>query len=376
MRRAPTMIAAHALHPLHRMKIGLVRRGFSDVGGAEAYLLRFAEAARAAGHEPVLICGTEWPDNVWPHEMVKIAGRGPEDFADHLEDRKESKTWDALFSLERVWSCDVFRAGDGVHASWLERRHQFEPAWRGWFRDLQRKHREILELECALFTGGARRVIANSQMVKDEIIRFYGTAADHVHVVHNGVPLRDPEPGAREKWRANLGLGPADYVALFAGSGWDRKGLRHAVAAVNALKTPATLLVAGRDEARGKPASARVHFLGAVPGAQMPGVYAAADVFILPTLYDPFSNACIEAMAAGLPVITTTANGFAEIIEHRVEGDAVAPGDVGALHSALESWADPARRGGIRPRLVEKARGFSMRRNLERTLEVITAAVP
>ena len=267
------------------MKIGLVRRGYSATGGAEAYLFRFANAARAAGHEPVLICGSEWPREVWPHESVVVAGKTPEEFADRLEDRRASGGWDVLFSLDRVWACDVYRAGDGVHSAWLARRRQFEPAWRGWFRNLQRKHREILELECALFTGGAHRVIANSQMVKDEIIRIYGTPAEHVHVVHNGVPIHAAEPGAREKVRAELGLAPAEYVALFAGTGWDRKGLSHAIAAVNEIKSPITLLVAGRGETRGLPRSDRVRFLGALPGEKLRAVLAAADVFLLPTLY-------------------------------------------------------------------------------------------
>ena len=356
------------------MRIGLVRRGYSASGGAEAYLFRFAAAACAAGHEPVLICGGEWPDGVWPHDRIVVAGKTPEEFAERLEDRRASGGWDVLFSLERVWACDVYRAGDGVHAAWLERRRQFEPAWRGWFRNLQRKHREILELECALFTGGARRVIANSQMVKDEIIRFYGTPPEHVHVVHNGVPIHAADPGAREKIRAELGLAPSEYVALFAGSGWDRKGLRHAIVAVNALKIPATLLVAGRGESRGLPSSDRVRFLGALPGEKLRAVLAAADVFLLPTIYDPFSNACIEALAAGLPVITTTANGFAEIIAPGVDGDAVASGDTRALAAALASWADPARREAVRPRLIEKAARCSVEENFARTLEVISAA--
>ncbi len=356
------------------MRIGLVRRGYSASGGAEAYLLRFAAAARAAGHEPVLICGAEWPEGAWPHERVVVAGKTPEGFADRLEDRRESGGWDVLFSLERVWACDVYRAGDGVHAAWLERRREFEPPWRGWFRSLQRKHREILELECALFTGGARRVIANSQMVKDEIIRFYGTAAEQVHVVHNGVPTHAAEPGAREALRAELGIAPQEFVALFAGTGWDRKGLRYAIAAVKALKNPVTLLVAGRGDQRGLPKSGRVKFLGALPGERLRAVMAAADVFILPTLYDPFSNACIEALAAGLPVITTTANGFSEILEPGVHGDAVAPGDTRALATALAAWADPQRREAVRPRLLEKAARCSVEENLARTLEVITAA--
>ena len=357
------------------MKIGLVRRGYSASGGAEAYLFRFAEAARAAGHEPVLICGTDWPEGVWPHERICVAGKTPEDFADRLEERRGSGGWDVLFSLERVWGCDVYRAGDGVHAAWLERRTKFESAWKRWFRLLQRKHREILELECALFTGGARRIIANSRMVKDEIITHYGTPAEHVHVIHNGVPASGADAGVRETVRRELGIPTDEFTALFAGSGWERKGLRHAIEAMNALKIPARLLVAGRGDSRGLPVSSRVNFLGPLASERLAAMLAAADVFVLPTLYDPFSNACIEALAAGLPVITTTANGFAEIIEAGVEGDAVAPGNVKALSAALAAWADPQRRANVKPRLLEKAAGHSVGQNLTRTLEVITAAV-
>ena len=334
------------------MRIGLVRRGYSASGGAEAYLFRFAEAAHAAGHEPVLICGTEWPQGVWRHEQVCVAGRTPEDFAVRLAERRGSGGWDVLFSLERVWGCDVYRAGDGVHAAWQERRGQFESAWKRWLRLLQRKHREILEIECALFTGGARRIIANSQMVKDEIIAHFGTTPEHVHVIHNGVPASAADPAMRGAVRKELGIPEDEFVALFAGSGWERKGLRHAIEAVNALKIPARLLVAGRGDPRGLPASSRVTFLGPLASARL-----------------------VAMLAAGLPVITTTANGFSEIIEAGVEGEVVAPGDVKALTAALVAWADPHRRENVRPRLLALALRHSVGENLARTLEVITAAV-
>ena len=358
-----------------QMRIGLARRGYSASGGAEAYLVRFANAARDAGHEPVLISDNEWPQEVWCHTQVRVAGRTPEDFADKLAERRPGGGWDVLFSLERVWGCDVYRAGDGVHASWLQRRRQFEPAWKSWFRVLARKHREILELECALFTGGARHIIVNSRMVKEEIAGLFGTPQESLHVIHNGVPPSPRNPGVRESVRREFVLAPEELAVLFAGSGWERKGLRHAIQAVNALKIPATLLVAGRGESRGLPASNRVRYLGPLASARMDAVLSASDVFLLPTFYDPFSNACIEALAAGLPVITTTANGFAEIITPGVEGEVVAPGDMKALTAALAKWADPARRTSVRPRLLEIAGEHSVERNLAETLAVITGAI-
>lgn len=360
---------------LPQMKIGFVRRGYSPTGGAEAYLRRFAAEARAAGHECVLFTGDEWPQDAWPGERVRIAGRDPRAFADALEAARPGERCDFLLSLERVWKCDAYRAGDGVHAAWLERRAKFEPFWKPLARRFNAKHHALLEIERALFGGnGARVVIANSAMVRGEIVGHFGYPEDRIHVVHNGVPPFSAPPGARAEVRRELGLDPFDYVLLFAGTGWERKGLRYAVEAMNAAKlSRPTLLVAGRGNPKSLPSSTRVRHLG--PVKEMARVFAAADAFLLPTLYEPFSNACLEALAAGLPVITTTANGFAEIIESGVEGDIVAdPADTDALARAIERWAVPARRAAVRDRLSAKGAKFSIEENVRRTLAIIEEA--
>lgn len=220
----------------------------------------------------------------------------------------------------------------------------------------------------------AGTVIANSQLVKDEIVASYGYPAERIHVIHNGVPMGMPEDEAavaRREVRAELGLGEEEYVLLFAGSGWERKGLRYAIEAVNEISSDRpTLLVAGSGKQRGMPASTRTRYLGPVQGLSR--YLAAADVFVLPTLYDPFSNACLEAMVAGLPVITTQANGFAEVMEAGVDGDALAdPTDTLALTRAYERWGDPERRAGVRRRLRAKADQFTMDENVRRTVEVL-----
>ena len=356
------------------MKIGLVRRGYSRTGGAEAYLRRFAEAAVAAGHECVLF-SEQWPRMAWPFAHVQIVSDSPKKFADALVAARAQDECDFLFSLERIHTCDAYRAGDGVHAEWLERRARFEPFWKPWLRQYNAKHRETLALEKHLFgSDGARLVIANSRMVQREIEQHFGYPAERVHVVHNGVPPFTIAPAARLETRRELGLRDDDFAVLFAGSGWERKGLRFAIEAMNAARLPhATLLVAGRGRERGLPRSGCVRFLGAVK--DMPRYLAAADAFILPTLYDPFSNACLEALASGLPVITTAHNGFAEIIEPGVEGEVVAqPDDIAALVGALEKWSDPARRAAIRPRLLALGAQFSIAENVRQTHAIIERA--
>ena len=358
------------------MKIGLVRRGYSRTGGAEAYLRRFAEAAIEAGHKCVLYTTPDWPATEWPGTIERLENApGPKAFARQLRGACAEYMCDVLFSLERVYACDVYRAGDGVHAAWLQRRADFEPRWKGWLRAFNGKHRELLELEDRLFRGGGtEHVIVNSKMVGDEIVQRFGYPAGRIHVVHNGVPPFIVPPEAREQTRRELGLRDEDFAVLFAGSGWERKGLRFAIEAMNAARLPnATLLVAGRGNERGLPRSERGRFLG--PVKDMPRYLAAADAFILPTLYDPFSNACLEALAAGLPVITTAHNGFAEIIEPGVAGEIVAqPDDIAALAAALEKWSDPARRAAIRPRLLALGAQFSIAENVRQTLAIIETA--
>ncbi|MBV9490708.1 MAG: glycosyltransferase family 4 protein, partial [Verrucomicrobia bacterium] len=113
-----------------------------------------------------------------------------------------------------------------------------------------------------------------------------------------------------------------------------------------------------------------VRFLG--PVTDMHSLYGAADVFVLPTIYDPFSNACLEAASAGLPVITTAANGFAEIMRPGVHGEVLAdPRDVPALRAAIAKWLDPTLRADAREACVDLARRHSLQANVERTLALL-----
>ncbi len=355
------------------MKIGLVRRGYSRTGGAEAYLRRFAEAAVTAGHSAVLL-SEQWPRAEWPFEHIRIGSDSPGRFADALLKLQPRNKYDFLFSLERIWTCDAYRAGDGVHAAWLAQRARFEPPWKRWFRRFSAKHRETLALEKHLFSsGGARQVIANSRMAQREIEQHFSYPSKKIHVVHNGVPPFEIAPEIRATRRHELGLRDDDYVLLFAGSGWERKGLHFAVEAVNAARANrVTLIVAGRGNSSAMPPSTRVRYLG--PVKEMPPLLAAADAFILPTLYEPFSNACLEAVAAGLPVITTAFNGFAEIIESGVEGEVIAqPNDIIALSTAIDRWGERERRDTIRPRLVALGARYSIEENFRQTLALIEA---
>jgi UDP-glucose:(heptosyl)LPS alpha-1,3-glucosyltransferase len=357
--------------PSERLNVGFVRRGFSPSGGAEAYLRRVAGALVAAGHEVTLFTTADWPDKEWAlGRIIRVRADDPIAFADELERSHPRKHCDLVVSLERIWRCDFFRAGDGVHRAWLDRRAQFQKPLQRIGRLFNRKHDVILRLEKALLgEGGARRVIANSAMVRDEIVRYYGFARDAIDVIPNGVRVSEfgPAPLKHARARTQLRIGTDEIAALFLGSGWERKGLRFALTAIE--KTRVRLLVAGRGNQR-KYRSGNVTFLGEMEDVRLP--LAAADIFILPTIYDPFSNASLEAMAAGLPVITTRANGCSEIVEPKVHGTIVERADdIDGLSQALHFWSDESRRLAARPALLERATQFDLSRNVDHTLHVL-----
>jgi UDP-glucose:(heptosyl)LPS alpha-1,3-glucosyltransferase len=354
------------------MNIVLVRRGYSRTGGAENYLKRLGRALVERGNGTKLYTTEEWPEAEWPYgPLIRFKASTPWDFAQEIQ--RSQKPGEILFSLDRVFACDCYRAGDGVHRAWLERRIAYEPAWRSRFRFLNPKHRQILELEQSLFgRAGAKKVIANSKLVKNEIIREFGYSSDDIILIYNGLPPVEPKakscirPELRREWE----LREEEIAVLFAGSGWERKGLIYAIEAARQIKDEnIRLLIAGSGT---KPASVpkNVRFLG--PVADMPSLYAVSDLFILPTIYDPFSNACLEALSFGMPVITTASNGFAEIVESGIHGQIIdRPNDTGAIRKAIEDWSKPDRRQAAKQRCLDLARQFSMDGNVEQTLKVL-----
>ncbi len=417
------------------MRLALVRRGWSPTGGAEAFLRRFAAAHRATGGEAILYTTRAWPEDQWPADWGPrrvLPGRTPREFADALRAARPERDADRVFSLERVWECNGYRAGDGVHAAWLRRRALLEPRWRNALHRFNPKHRQILALERALFVhGGAGRIVVNSKMVADEITAHYGADPGRIRLIYNGLPASafgTPVPPLRSRlamdpaapldsvplctvmlarrgrpmeWMGEEEPDPSKHslpvasgappptsgfsrpathpssgrlTILFAGTGWARKGLGWAIRAVDRLPASldARLLVAGRGDPSHFPRSGRVTYVGSADAARMRALRAESDLFLLPTLYDPFSNACLEALAAGLPVVTSRWNGFAEVLPPGLAGSAVDDAtDVDALTDALETWAGHARDPRTRAAARRAAAEFTIEKTVSHTLAAL-----
>jgi UDP-glucose:(heptosyl)LPS alpha-1,3-glucosyltransferase len=257
-------------------------------------------------------------------------------FARRVRAIVESGEFDLVQSHERIPGCHVYRAGDGVHATWLEQRARVQSPLARLFTALHPWQRYICAVEAAMFRHPAlRAVICNSQMVRDDIARRFGVAAERLHVIHNGVDTGHFHPGLREQHREalriELGIPRLAPLVLFVGSGFERKGLPQLIEAMAGLEG-VHLLVVGKDrhevrartQAQRLGIAARVHFAGGQQDVRP--YYGAADVFALPTLYDPFPNAALEALACGLPVLTSTGSGAAELLD----------GDCGRVTDALD----------------------------------------
>jgi UDP-glucose:(heptosyl)LPS alpha-1,3-glucosyltransferase len=174
--------------------------------------------------------------------------------------------------------------------------------------------------------------------------------------------------GEREATRELWGVEPDEFLLFFAGSGWERKGLRFLLKALIELRNPRVkLVVAGKGNWPWK-VPGNVIYAGMMENLE--DAYAASDLFVVPTIYDPSANVCFEALAAGLPVVTSAFNGAAEVIEAGVNGTVVAdPSDVEGLVAAIKFWKE---RPDARP--VPVKADLSLERNVRETLEVLMLA--
>lgn len=378
------------------MKLALIRRQYSATGGAELYLQRLLRALGDAGHELHLFA-ERWqdaPPGVVAHPITLSASRAarPLAFAQAIEREVPFQTFDCVLSFERTLRQDVYRAGDGVHRVWLEQRRRFAPWWRRPFIGWGQFHKNVMALEAQTFDPArTRRVIVNSNQVKQEILKHFSFPEDRIHLIRNGVDLDRYRNGDRAATRARFGFSEHDFVLLFVGSGWERKGLSYLLHAVDRFgirqgveilekelrggTTPPSrlsrvnikLLVVGKGK---RPYLTSEDYVFAGSMADVENAYAAADLFVFLPIYEPSANVVVEALAAGLPVITSIQNGASELIQEGVNGSVLPdPSDIDAVVDAIGFWS--SQRFLARPAETESLR---LERNVAETVKVLELA--
>ncbi|HZV53748.1 MAG TPA: glycosyltransferase family 4 protein [Rhodocyclaceae bacterium] len=341
------------------MKLALVRQQYTPFGGAERFVERALAALRAQGTD-VTIIARNWHDEAG-HGFLRcnpfFLGRTWRDagFAHCVQRIIGSGRFDLVQSHERIPGCHVYRAGDGVHATWLELRAKARGGMTKLATALLPWHRYTQTAETALFRHpDLRAVICNSRMVRDDIADRFGVATEKLHVIYNGVDLDDFHPRLREVHRGEvrqmLGISDSSPVILFVGSGFERKGIPTLLHALARMKhRDALLLIVGRDRkekdmrllANKLGVADRVHFLGGRKDVRP--FYGAADCFALPTIYDPMPNAALEALACGLPVVTSSTCGAAELLQPGENGFVCEAMDRERLAEHLDTLTGPGR---------------------------------
>lgn len=253
-------------------------------------------------------------------------------------------------------------ASQGVRLTWRQR------LFRRLVTGLERR---------ALTQPATRRVIAVSGRVRTDLARWYGRA-DGVDVVYHGTDTATFHPDNRGRYRAAVrsaaGIPDDRFVALYVGD--LKKGAEAAIRAAAAAPGVTLLILSGSDAAPYRAAAEREKVADRVVfhphSKRVETFFAAADAFVFPTVYDPFGLVITEAMASGLPVVTSRAAGAAELIDDGVSGLLTGePWDVPALAAHLGRLRDDP---GLRDRLGAAARGrvepLTWDRTAEQTLAV------
>lgn len=357
------------------MKLALIRRQYSATGGAELYVQRLLAALTAAGHETHLFA-EKWQGQAKDVQFHAVRVEGsradrPLRFAEHVNAALQQEKFDCVFSLERTLRQDVYRAGDGLHRVWLERRKQFAPWWKRLLVGTGAFHRNMLELEARTFDPeNTRHIIVNSEMVRGEIARHFPSfPQERVHLVRNGVDVSRFQNADRSAARLRFGLKDDDFVLVFVGSGWERKGLPWLLQfmAARCDDPSLKLLVVTRDRLRGR-IPPNVVLTGPLSDVEV--AYAAADVLTFLPIYEPCSNVVTEALAAGIPAITTSFNGASELIDPGVNGHVLDdPRDFATLGQCINHWRALGSTGPVKTRWP-----LDLETNVRQTMRVLELA--
>ncbi len=368
------------------MRVALVvERLAPSGGGVEAAAWQTATALANAGESVHVLCREHAgrPDGVavieirasalWqPWRVSAFSRRTGRALA------RASETFDVVHSFARTAAQDVYRAGAGRHLDFMRSTHGRAAG----LRRVSPRHAVALAADRRIFRDTRQWIQCPSRRVRDEITAGAGVDPERTVVIPNGVDTTRFRPGCDDASQAIRAAHAraGETVWLLAGSGGRRKGFDLAIRALARARGHDTVLwVSGRDApgpwralAQRSGVASRVRWLGA--RTDMPDVLRAADGLLLPTRYDPFANASLEAAACGLPVVSTRQNGAMEVIDDG--GLAVDdPEDTGALARALDDLADPAARAAMGERARKRALVADWTSHAERLRELYGAVI-
>jgi UDP-glucose:(heptosyl)LPS alpha-1,3-glucosyltransferase len=340
-------------------KIYLIREKSSKFGGAEVYLSRLSKALGDNGIEHQIV------NSIFPKFLPSWLRIILFNLQACLT--KKNKLY---FSLERIVCPDVYRAGDGVHKVFLtvESKSKLNPL-----------HPVYLFLEKRCFNN-AKRIIANSHMIKDEIVNAYDINPEKIDVVYNGVASKMVDyQGSFNRLSKEFNIERNTPILLYVGSGFKRKGVEEFLEIIAKLKTEnIQVFIIGKEKnleyykqlSKDLRIDKKVIFTG--PRSDVDDFYIISDIFLFPTRYEPFSNVLLEAMSFENAVFTTKQNGAHEILEDEYimsnSRDFSVAGKIDALLEDVEALSAIKQVNNL------KANELSIELNMQKTIEIIKEA--
>jgi UDP-glucose:(heptosyl)LPS alpha-1,3-glucosyltransferase len=371
------------------MKIAIIRSEVSySKGGAERYAANLCRELCDLGHE-VWVLAEILGSDVHPainHVPIQVS---------HISSSQRNRSFhrnaqaavahlkpDQTIALSRTYPSDAFRVSDPLHCFWMGIRYPGKI--RRFLEGLNPRHRTILQMERAILDpANTRTIVTNSKLSKKLIAEFYPNyPQDRIHVIYNGVDHTQFSADTTLRDRQTLQL-------LFVGQDFKRKGLGAVIAGLaGALKKgcDCRLRVIGRDDAapyreqaKRLGVSSRIDFSG--PTKAIQDAYREADLFVFPSLYDPFANVVLESLACGTPVITTSTNGSAEIIEEGRNGYVIsgesgpAPEDI-AQCIACFCQLDHSERQRMRHLSYDASQRYSILANAQQMIDSCSESNP
>ncbi|MFZ0566278.1 MAG: glycosyltransferase family 4 protein [Chlamydiales bacterium] len=305
-------------------KIALLKSRLHHRGGLEKYTLRLAAAFADRGCEVTLLTtGPQFSHQSF--EAISVAKDSKFSLAHVYRFKTRCEKWlrthryDAVFGMEAISRPTHYRAGNGVHAVYLKQRRLTESPFKRASFTINPFHNLLLQNEKKLFENPElKQLFANSKMVQREILDTYKTAAHKICVVHNGVEWHEKQCDFEAGFHS---VKKRPFELLFVGNDYQRKGLPFLLKGLAQLPSyDFKLTVVGRDKkvdryqkmAEKLKLEKKIRFMGSQ--SSLTPFYQSADALVIPSLYDPFANVTLEALAMGLFVISSPFNGGSEVL--------------------------------------------------------------
>lgn len=368
-------------------------------GGAETYIADLARRLAQDNHE-VHVFACDWDAEALPaslayHPLPRPRGPRlwrPWRFALTCERALESHPDLVSIGFNKTWGQDVLCPLGGLHAASAEhniRKHRgtFSRLIARLVKGLDLAHWSYMLLEHRQYLGSRPPlIVANSDMVRGHFHEHYAIDPEDVRVIRSAIdPGRFAAPDRlkrRLEWRQAWGIDPDETVALMVAMNYRLKGLEPLLHAVKLLagRDRFRLLVAGNPRmgryerlAQRLGIADRVCFLG--PCRDVQNCYFAADFLVHPTFYDPCSLVVLEALACGLPVITSKYNGAGELLDPPSEGFVVDdPHDHRQLSGCLAQLLNPAKRAACAQAARKAATRWTFEDHYRQMLRILAEA--